>query len=141
MSKSIITNSFQETQKQGELLAKELKGGEIICLEGELGAGKTTFTQGILKELQVKGPYISPTFLIMKNYPITKKQKFNIYHIDAYRVKSQDILSLGWKEISKDNNNILIIEWPERIKDILPQEVFWIKLKWIDDEKRVIQFF
>ena len=65
---NFITNNFKETQKLGENLAQKIKTGAIICLQGELGSGKTTFTQGLLKGLGVEGPYTSPTFLIMKEY-------------------------------------------------------------------------
>ena len=75
-SAGFITNNFKETQKLGELLALEIEserkgdGALILCLEGDLGAGKTTFTQGLLKGLKVKGPYTSPTFVVMKEYEI-----------------------------------------------------------------------
>ena len=68
MEKTFITENSKQTQKLGEMLASEFKGGQIICLSGELGAGKTTFTQGLLKGLKIKGPYTSPTFVIMKKY-------------------------------------------------------------------------
>ena len=121
------------------MLARELRGGEIICLSGELGSGKTTFTQGVLKGLGAKGPYTSPTFIVMKalqrskvktskvkNSSQNSKVK-NIYHIDAYRVGPKDILDLGWEEIIADKNNIVIIEWAERIKRIIPRKAIWIK--------------
>ena len=150
-----ITNNFEETQKLGEELASRLKGGEILCLEGELGAGKTTFTQGILKGLGAEGPYTSPTFLIIKNYkkeiPISKSQfpnksqitndKIqNIYHIDAYRVGADDMLNLGWEEMIGNPKNIIIIEWPERIEKILPEKVLRIKFEGLDEKKRKITF-
>jgi len=149
------TTSASQTKKMGEMLAKELKGGEIICLEGELGSGKTSFTQGILKGLKVEGPYTSPTFVIMKHYqkefPISNFQfpnkfkiqnsKFkirDIYHIDAYRVNSVDILELGWEEIVKNKNNVIIIEWADRIKKIIPKSAVWFKFRWIDKDEREI---
>ncbi|MCX6763681.1 MAG: tRNA (adenosine(37)-N6)-threonylcarbamoyltransferase complex ATPase subunit type 1 TsaE [Candidatus Moranbacteria bacterium] len=137
-----ITNNSKETQKLGEMLAQEIKGGQIICLTGDLGSGKTTFTQGFLKGLKVKGPYTSPTFLIMKKYDK------NIYHIDAYRVKAKDILALGWEEMVKDNppagGSVIIIEWADRLKKIIPTPPaggsIWIKFKWLGENKREIQF-
>ena len=137
-----ITESKKQTQKLGEMLANELKGGEIICLSGDLGAGKTTFAQGLLKGLKIKGPYTSPTFVILKNYKLqTANCKLqNVYHIDAYRINANDILDLGWKEIVKDKNNIVIIEWAERVKKIIPKNAVWIKFKWIDENEREIKF-
>ncbi len=147
------TTSVEQTRKMGEILAKELKGGEVICLEGELGSGKTAFAQGILKGLGVEGPYTSPTFLIMKQYKkeipgpklqISNKFKIqnskfkirNIYHVDAYRVGVKDILELGWEEIVKSKNNIIIVEWADKIKKIVPVGAVWVKFKIADVETR-----
>ncbi|HCU71046.1 MAG TPA: tRNA (adenosine(37)-N6)-threonylcarbamoyltransferase complex ATPase subunit type 1 TsaE [Candidatus Moranbacteria bacterium] len=147
--KEFITNSLEETQKLAGELARNLGGGEIVCLHGELGAGKTTFTQGLLAELGAEGPYTSPTFLIMKQYDIkskinalqTKSHKLRtIYHIDAYRISEQDLMNLGWEEIAGNKNNIIILEWPERVKKILPEDRTEIWFEWIDENKRKIIF-
>lgn len=138
--KTVITKSFKETQKLGEILAKEIKGGKIICLEGELGSGKTTFAQGFLKGLGVKGPYTSPTFIVLKQYEL-KARSYElkaVYHIDAYRVSAKDILNLGWEEIIADKNNIIIIEWADRIKKIIPKNCLWIKFEWAGENERKI---
>ncbi len=131
-----ITTSKNQTQKLGEELAKELRGGEVICLSGELGAGKTTFTQGLLKGLKARGPYTSPTFVVMKKYK-------NIYHIDAYRIKDKDLLELGWEEMLAENppagGNIIIIEWAERVRKIIPDNAIWINFKWLDKNKRELK--
>lgn len=156
MEKTFITINSKQTQKLGELLARELRGGEIICLDGELGAGKTTFTQGLLKGLKIKGPYTSPTFLIMKQYHITcnmkhetKEKKMlhascfmfhDVYHFDAYRVEAQDILNLGFEEILSSKKNIIIIEWAQRIEKILPKNILQISFEWLDENKRKITF-
>jgi len=139
MQREFITEQAKETQKLGQLLAGEIlrtkfTQAAVICLSGELGAGKTTFTQGLLKGLKVKGPYTSPTFVIMKQY------KKNIYHLDAYRVTAEDILNLGWEELIADKNNILIVEWADRIKKIIPRNSIWIKFGWLDENKRKISF-
>jgi len=135
------------------MMARELRGGEIICLSGDLGSGKTTFTQGILQGLGAKGRFTSPTFLVMKHYKIKnqkskikitnknakiKKSIQDIYHIDCYRIKSQDMLSLGWEEIVEDRNNIVIVEWAERIKSIIPKTAVWIKFKHKKENEREI---
>lgn len=128
----IITKNSKETQKLGELFAKELKSGIVLCLEGDLGAGKTTFTQGFLNGMGTPGPYTSPTFVIMKQYK-------NIYHFDAYRVSSADILNLGWEEIIQEPRNIVIVEWADRICDIIPKEAIKIKFEWVSkDERKII---
>lgn len=127
-----ITENYKQTQKLGEILAQELKGGAVICLTGDLGSGKTTFIQGLLKGLKIKGPHTSPTFVIMKKYGN------NIFHFDAYRVGVKDILNLGWKEIISDKKNIIIIEWADRIKKIIPRKSLRVSFKWIDNNTRKI---
>jgi tRNA threonylcarbamoyladenosine biosynthesis protein TsaE len=142
LMQKIITQNSQETKKLGEKLSESLKGGQIVCLSGELGAGKTTFAQGFLQGLGIKGPYTSPTFVIMKQYHITQNIKHktkmlhdscsmfhDVYHIDAYRINEKDILSLGWEELVQDKKNILLVEWAERIKKLIPEEALWIKFK------------
>lgn len=148
-----ITINSKQTQKLGELLAQELKGGEIVCLDGELGAGKTTFTQGLLKGLKVEGPYTSPTFLVMKQYDFekvkSKKSKVKtasqnlkigkVCHIDAYRINQNDLINLGWEEIIANSQNIVIIEWASRIEKILPKNSLRINFEWLDENKRKIK--
>lgn len=129
------TNSSKQTQKLGENLAKELKRGEIICLSGELGSGKTTFAQGALKGLGAKKPYTSPTFVVMKYYKVESR---SIYHIDVYRVGPKDILDLGWEEIIANKNNIIIVEWAERIKNIIPKNAVWLKFEHLNENRRKI---
>lgn len=150
---TFITKNAEQTRKLGELLAKELRGGGIICLTGDLGSGKTTFAQGILKGLGAKGPHTSPTFVVMKHYKyFSKVRPFpssgkavgipqgqtlkNIYHIDCYRVGAQDILGLGWEEIVSGKNNVVIVEWAERIKSIIPEGAVWVEFEHSGDDKR-----
>ena len=150
MKESFTTTNSKQTQKLGEILAKELKGGEIICLSGVLGSGKTTFAQGVLKGLGAKGPFTSPTFVVMKKYKIFSKVRpfppphrripqgqtlKNVYHIDAYRVGSKDILDLGWEEIVADKNNIIIVEWAERIKTIVPRNAIWLGFEHLKEDE------
>jgi len=146
MQKVFNTSNFKETQELGKILASEITPGALICLSGDLGSGKTTFTQGLLKGLNVTGPFTSPTFVILKNYKSkvkgqrSKVKVIDIYHIDAYRVTSRDILNLGWKEMVAEKNNIIIIEWANRIRKIIPRGALWIKFEWLDENKRKITF-
>ena len=157
MKKTFITDNSEQTRKLGELLAGELRGGEIICLMGELGSGKTTFSQGVLKGLGAKGPYTSPTFVVIKQYKkftkvrpfpsptfrrgIPQGQTFNTYHIDVYRVGPKDILDLGWEEIISSKDNIIIVEWAERIKQIIPKKAMWIKFEHKGKNKRGVTIY
>lgn len=146
MQTEFITEKKEETKKLGKLLAQELTGGEVICLCGELGAGKTTFTQGLLEGLGAEKPYTSPTFVVMKEYerkmtkskfPISNKIR-KIYHFDAYRLEEKDFSALGWEEIIADESNICIIEWADKIKKIIPERAIWIEFEWCDEKRRKI---
>lgn len=135
----IVTKSAQETKKVGEFLAQEIiksKKALIIGLEGELGSGKTTFIQGMAKGLRIKERITSPTFVIFKKFklgPVPHLKYF--YHIDCYRLSSpQDLLDLGFKEIISQPN-LVVIEWAEKIKKILPKDTFWIKFEYLDKDK------
>ncbi|HBP01167.1 MAG: hypothetical protein UY41_C0043G0004 [Candidatus Moranbacteria bacterium GW2011_GWE1_49_15] len=141
----IITQNSKQTEELAKLLAMEIRGGEIICLSGDLGAGKTTFAQGLLEGLGVEGPYTSPTFAIMKEYEVNLKFQISnlkllkVYHIDTYRVEERDILELGWKDFSGKKNAVTIVEWAERIKDIVPAGALWIHFSWKNENEREIR--
>jgi tRNA threonylcarbamoyladenosine biosynthesis protein TsaE len=132
-----ITSSANETQKTAQKIAKKFlnnkyKQAFVVALFGELGSGKTTFTQGFAKAVGIKSRIISPTFIIMRRHK-------NFYHFDAYRLKKEkDILALGWKEIISNPENIVLIEWAEKIKKALPKNCVKINFKHIKDNKREI---
>lgn len=112
----IVTKSFRETQKAGENFAKELKTGQIVLLSGELGAGKTTFVQGLAGALGVKDRIISPTFVLVRKHKIRQPKTpiKTIYHIDLYRLEGAlDVKSLGLEDIFSDESAIFLIEWGE----------------------------
>lgn len=132
--KEHTTKSDKETQGLAKELAREvsnIKGEEsiVIALEGDLGAGKTTFVQAFAEALGVKERVLSPTFLIMKRFDLPEETPFNsLYHIDAYRIESQDLIELGFNE-AVENKNILVVEWADKVKDILPSNTLWIRFK------------
>ena len=140
-----ITKSPKETQKLGHFLFNKIsltteKNALVVALEGELGAGKTTLVQGLAKILGIKAKIKSPTFTLMKKYKIPglKNSKF-MYHLDCYRLQNhKDLLSLGIEDVLKDKENILLIEWPERIKKILSKKLIDIKIDHIDKNTRKI---
>jgi len=143
-SKEIITKSSAETQKLAGGMAKDMlkrksKEALVIGLEGDLGSGKTTFIQGLVQGLGIKDKITSPTFVIMKKYPFgSDASKRNFYHIDCYRIESKDLLELDFKEIIIQPENIIVIEWAERVKDILPDNVIWIRFEHMGKDKRRI---
>ena len=135
--KSITTNTIEQTYKLAAKFAKEESlGGVIVCLQGELGAGKTTFTQGLLKAFEAEGPYTSPTFNIVKEYDVDKYEIEKIYHIDAYRITSDDMQSIGWDDMITNKKSLIMLEWPENVADILPQDTIVILCEWVSQTKR-----
>ncbi len=109
----------------------------VIALKGNLGAGKTTFIQGFLRGLGVKFKITSPTFVIIKNYQLPITNYRSAYHIDCYRIKNhKEILDLGFKEIISNPQNIVLIEWPERIAKVLPKKRISILFKYGDKENK-----
>jgi tRNA threonylcarbamoyladenosine biosynthesis protein TsaE len=143
--KVFVTNSFEETQNLGKEFAKTLKGGEFLALYGNLGGGKTTFAQGLALGLGIKRRIISPTFIIIRTYdlrPKTKNQRpRTFYHIDLYRAETaDDIIGLGLDELILNGNNIVVVEWAEKMKDFLPKERIDIYFEYLDENKRKIEF-
>lgn len=104
----------------GKKLVRELKPGGVLCLYGDLGAGKTTLTKGIAKGLGVKDEVLSPTFTLMNVLPIKDKKIKNLVHIDTYRLKDEEeLLDIGVLDYLGAPDTICIIEWPEKIKNLL----------------------
>lgn len=120
-SKTAKNTWFLAAKLAGELVSqKSRKQALVVTLKGNLGAGKTTFAQGFIKSLLPKARVKSPTFLLMKHYPYKGR---DIYHLDCYRVKSpKDLAALEIKKILSNPNNIVLIEWSERITRILPKK-------------------
>lgn len=132
------SHSKKETQKIAADLAAKTKSA-IIALEGELGAGKTTFVQAFAKALRVKSKVKSPTFNLIKKYKVPEQNK-HLYHIDCYRLKDhKEAIPLGIKDIFKESDAIILIEWPERIKKILPKNIIRVHIDHISHNKRKIQ--
>ncbi|MDE2030696.1 MAG: tRNA (adenosine(37)-N6)-threonylcarbamoyltransferase complex ATPase subunit type 1 TsaE [Patescibacteria group bacterium] len=112
----------------------------VIALKGDLGSGKTTLTQVIAQKLGVKENTISPTFVIMKKYKILDKQFENLIHIDAYRLKeSSELLNLGWQKLLADKSNLIIIEWPERVPECIPEGAYTIELHHKEENTRLLK--
>src|SRR3989338_10864882 len=114
-----ITKSARETEDLGQKLAHNFRIGNVVILTGELGAGKTTFVQGVAKGFLVKSRVISPTFLLVRKHQGKDNgEKINLYHIDLYRLESSEIKTLGLEEIFEDVNGIFLIEWGEKHENL-----------------------
>lgn len=145
----IATTSAKETQKIARMLAEELlraprrRGARVVALKGDLGVGKTTFAQGFAAALGVKENVLSPTFVLMKIYGLrprikgkskkikNKKKEFrHLIHIDCYRIQSpKDMSHLGLRDLFKDKDALILIEWADRIKKILPADTIRLKFE------------
>jgi len=143
----LVVKNLKDTQKLAQKVAKEIvtKGyPSVIALYGDLGAGKTTFVQFLAKALGIKERILSPTFTIIKMFYLPRGRRmvsgFSVLiHIDTYRLKSaKDLLALGLKDIIKDKENIVVIEWPEKIEKYLPKNTKKIYFKTIGITTRKI---
>lgn len=131
------SNSAQKTQKIGADLAKKFKNGAILALVGDLGAGKTTFTQGFAEGLGIKDKVISPTFVLIRQHKFGHDQ--TLFHVDLYRLEGDiDIKSLGLEDMFKHKQDIVLIEWAEKVKDKLPKETIWLNFEKLDSDSRKI---
>jgi len=128
----IVTNSDKETKKFATTLATYLSPGDVITLEGDLGSGKTTFTQGLAIGLEVKRHVTSPTFTIIKEY----HGRVPLYHMDVYRLENSDE-DIGFDEYFY-SDGVTVVEWATFIEDFLPRQRLNIHIEVIDETKRKI---
>ena len=143
----IITHSAQETKELGQKIATNIvkQGREMsarfIALYGELGSGKTTFVQGLAQGLGLPRRIVSPTFIIVREYPIARGAFKCFYHIDLYRIETlTDLAGLGFAEIFADPAHIVVIEWAEKLIK-LPKKRIDIKFEQINETKRKVIFY
>jgi tRNA threonylcarbamoyladenosine biosynthesis protein TsaE len=134
---SVKTSSPEQTWKIGEMLGRKLAAGDTVCLYGDLGAGKTSFSYGIALGLEVRDQYItSPTFTFVNEY----RGRVPFYHIDLYRLKGADELEgIGFEEYI-DSDGVTVIEWAERAEDVLPEECLSVYLTSVTETTREIGF-
>ncbi len=141
--KKITTQSNEDTKKLAQDMASKFTGGEIVALVGDLGAGKTTFTQGIAKYFNISDPVSSPTFALIQEYPIEKSIHVaikTVIHVDCYRLNSPDeLVDIGIQDYFDRDGTLAIIEWADKVKDILPKQTRWIAFAHGDKEdERII---
>lgn len=143
MKKEYISNSAGQSRSIGNLFAQSLKSGVVLCLRGDLGGGKTTFTQGLARGLGLKARIKSPSFVLLKKYDLPKREsRFkHFYHLDCYRLeKPEEILAIGYQEIIQDPEALIVIEWAERIQKFLPKKRIDIDFEFIGQKRRKISF-
>jgi tRNA threonylcarbamoyladenosine biosynthesis protein TsaE len=129
----LYSENTGETKKAGEVLAAKLKKGDIVAFIGQLGSGKTTMIKGMVKYLTGKQA-ISPSYVIINEYP----GKVTVYHFDLYRLENtQQLHSIGWEEYI--DKGIILIEWADKILNVLPEKAMLVKIFFKDHNKRKIE--
>ena len=138
MTGTFDVSSVEETWKIARQLASELKPGDVVCLEGDLGAGKTTFVQGLAAALGVPGRVTSPTFCLVQEH---RGENALLVHMDLYRLRGEDdVLAIGWEDYLAEGA-IVAVEWPERAGSLVPGDAIRIVFTHLEgDERRRIEF-
>ncbi len=142
----ILSKSLEDTAKIAEGFLEKASmnfyedEASIVGLYGDLGSGKTTFTKSVAKILGIKEDITSPTFVIEKMYDIDYKSFQKLIHIDAYRLEDpKELLALDWEQIAKNPHNLILIEWPEKVREILPENHLKVFFKFISENEREIE--
>lgn len=123
---------LEETKKLANDFATKLNGGEVVLLNGDLGAGKTTFTQFVFKALGVEEVVNSPTFAILKSYD----GKFKLHHFDTYRITTEEAIEAGFDEVINEKDSVKFIEWSENIASLLPNKTICVNIKYVSENER-----
>jgi tRNA threonylcarbamoyladenosine biosynthesis protein TsaE len=145
----MICSNLEDTSRcAADFLARLLSltskpgSARVVALSGELGSGKTSFTQAIARELGIKAKVASPTFIIERiykipNHPVLKR----LIHIDAYRLDSVlELEQIGWADIIREPSSLILIEWPERVARVMPPDTHYINFKHINDNSRELKW-
>jgi len=136
----VVAKSNKETEAFASLVAGRVRAEKrphaaVVALVGNLGTGKTAFAKAFLRELGVKGRVTSPTFVVIRRFPLPARTGFtNAYHMDAYRVSEDDAVSLELPAVLKDPANVLVIEWADRIRPIVPADAIWVECSYGERE-------
>lgn len=132
----MISRNIEQTRAVGTAIARRLKPGDIVCLTGDLGAGKTTLTQALLESLGIKAPITSPTYTIVNEY----HDPIDVFHFDVYRVADIDEMEeIGFDDYLAQDAYV-VIEWADRITPLIPREAIWVDLTYTgQDGEREIQ--
>lgn len=139
----IFTKSAEETKEVGQKLAASLieakRNHMTIGLVGDLGSGKTTFTQGFAEGLGIEKDVISPTFILMREYEAGEK---NFYHVDLYRLEDSvedEVENIGLTDIWDRKGNVVVVEWADKITDIMPKDAYWVYFENLGEGKHKIK--
>ena len=135
----ITASSLQETENLTKQLVGNLKPGDTLALYGELGSGKTTFVSFLVKALGFEDRVQSPTFILVRHYKKSSGEIKHIFHVDLYRIiDTKEIDNLGLQELFEEKDALVIIEWPELLKNYLPENTIKVNFTYIDENSRKI---
>ena len=138
MQKCVVKN-LKDTKRLAKKFAKTLTSGTVILLRGDLGAGKTTFTQSLFKALGVKEAVTSPTFTLLKEY---KTKKFDLFHFDMYRIENEnEAVEFGVEEYFNNKSAINVVEWYQKINGLIPENYILININKMGETEREFEFF
>lgn len=137
----LITSSARATEQLAARLAQRGRG-RVFALVGDLGAGKTTFVRGFLRAKGVRGRIVSPSFLVMRRYPLRTGRFRAAYHIDCYRFRRprRELANLELETLLRDPRALLLIEWADKARGLLPRGTRWIRFRHGPGERRTISF-
>lgn len=136
---TVVTRSPAETRSIGASLGRLLDAGAILLLDGDLGAGKTTFVQGVMEARRPGETVQSPTFTLVNSYPPTAADPVPIQHLDLYRLSGPDDLdSIGFDGMVLAGDSIMLVEWPERLESDLPPDFLAVILQPADNDERLL---
>lgn len=136
----MISKSEEQTKQLAKKLVQELKGSTVLALSGDLGSGKTTFVQGIAEALGISRRVLSPTFVFLRSYGLKDTRFTNFHHFDLYRCSTEkDCKSIGLEEILNDTDSLVVIEWPEVAKELLPENTKWLTFTKVNETQREIE--
>ncbi len=128
----VVSHSLAQTQRLGARLGELLRGGELLLLEGDLGTGKTSLTQGIAEGLGVQAVVSSPTFTLLKEY----EGRLSLYHFDLYRLEDMaELVDLGFEEYF-ESNGVCVVEWANKAEGFWPHDHLRVRLKMVSETKR-----
>lgn len=137
MKFSIVSDSPEQTEQIAKKIGNSLRGGEVIELISELGGGKTTFTHGLAEGINSNDKVASPTFTISRVY---QGDELKIYHFDFYRLNDDKLIKYELSDVLDDKNNVVVIEWPGLVEEVLPSEKLTVKFMHINENRRELLF-
>ncbi len=138
---SYQSNSAEQTQKIGSDFAKKLKPMDVVFLKGNLGAGKTTFVQGLAIGLGITSRVISPTFVVVRQHEVFDHEITTLYHLDLYRLKDEgEVKSVDFNDYLDDKKGVVVIEWPEVGQNFIKKDVWEVRIQSTGENSRDIEF-